>query len=51
MISSSTFSATDGAAYEQQMGRWSRRLAEPFSILQSLTMADRFLILGVAPVA
>lgn len=27
---SSTFVATDGAAYEQLMGRWSRRLAEPF---------------------
>lgn len=30
MISSSTFPATDGDAYEQQMGRWSRRLAKPF---------------------
>jgi SAM-dependent methyltransferase len=27
---SSTFTATDGDAYEQQMGRWSQRLAEPF---------------------
>jgi ubiquinone/menaquinone biosynthesis C-methylase UbiE len=26
----STFTATDGDAYEQQMGRWSQRLAEPF---------------------
>ncbi len=30
MISSSTFTATDGDAYEQQMGRWSKRLAEAF---------------------
>jgi SAM-dependent methyltransferase len=27
---SSTFAASDGAEYEIQMGRWSRRLAEPF---------------------
>ncbi len=26
----STFTATDGDAYERQMGRWSRRLAEAF---------------------
>src|SRR5690349_359481 len=30
MNSSSTFTATDATAYEQMMGRWSRRLAEPF---------------------
>lgn len=30
MAQSSTFTATDGDAYELQMGRWSRRLAEPF---------------------
>ncbi|MGD9509294.1 MAG: class I SAM-dependent methyltransferase [Geminicoccaceae bacterium] len=30
MTASSTFTASDGAAYEQMMGRWSRRLAEPF---------------------
>jgi SAM-dependent methyltransferase len=30
MTNSSTFTATDGDAYELQMGRWSRRLAEPF---------------------
>ena len=30
MTTSSTFTATDRDAYEQQMGRWSRRLAEPF---------------------
>ncbi len=30
MSASSTFTATDGDAYEQVMGRWSRRLAERF---------------------
>ncbi|WP_201306072.1 class I SAM-dependent methyltransferase [Roseomonas harenae] len=30
MTTSSTFTATDGDAYELQMGRWSLRLAEPF---------------------
>ncbi len=30
MTSSSTFVATSGDGYELQMGRWSRRLAEPF---------------------
>ena len=30
MAISSTFAASDGDGYELQMGRWSRRLAEPF---------------------
>lgn len=30
MASSSTFVASTGDGYELQMGRWSRRLAEPF---------------------
>jgi hypothetical protein len=30
MTTSSTFSASDGDGYELIMGRWSRRLAEPF---------------------
>src|ERR1700704_4480282 len=30
MSVSSTFAASDGNEYEIQMGRWSRRLAEPF---------------------
>jgi ubiquinone/menaquinone biosynthesis C-methylase UbiE len=30
MSPSSTFAAFDGDAYERQMGRWSRRLAQPF---------------------
>ena len=31
---SSTYHASDGAAYEYWLGRWARRLAEPFWILQ-----------------
>jgi SAM-dependent methyltransferase len=46
MISSSTFSATDGAAYEQQMGRWSRRLAEPFLDFAELGDGGQILDLG-----
>ncbi len=30
MTASSTFTASDGAGYELLMGRWSRRLAQPF---------------------
>jgi ubiquinone/menaquinone biosynthesis C-methylase UbiE len=30
MVASSTFAAASGDGYERQMGRWSRRLAEPF---------------------
>jgi SAM-dependent methyltransferase len=30
IATSSTFVAADGAGYERQMGRWSRRLADPF---------------------
>lgn len=30
MIASSTFVASDGDGYERNMGRWSRRLAQPF---------------------
>jgi ubiquinone/menaquinone biosynthesis C-methylase UbiE len=30
MVASSTFTSTSGEGYELQMGRWSRRLAEPF---------------------
>jgi SAM-dependent methyltransferase len=30
MVASSTFVAASGDGYERQMGRWSRRLAEPF---------------------
>jgi ubiquinone/menaquinone biosynthesis C-methylase UbiE len=46
VISSSTFSATDGDAYEQQMGRWSRRLAQPFLDFADLDGGGRILDLG-----
>lgn len=46
MIASSTFSATDGDAYEQQMGRWSRRLAGPFLDFAGLDGGGRILDLG-----
>lgn len=42
---SSTFDATDGDAYELQMGRWSRRLAEPF--LDFVGTADEERVLDV----
>lgn len=46
MISVSTFPATDGEAYEQQMGRWSRRLAEPFLDFADPGQTGRHLDLG-----
>jgi SAM-dependent methyltransferase len=46
VISSSTFSATDGDAYEQQMGRWSRRLAQPFLDFADLAGGGPILDLG-----
>ena len=46
MISSSTFPATDGDAYEQQMGRWSRRLAQPFLDFADIDDGGRILDLG-----
>jgi len=46
VIATSTFSATDGEAYEQQMGRWSRRLAEPFLDFAGLEGAGCALDLG-----
>jgi SAM-dependent methyltransferase len=46
VIASSTFSATDGDAYEQQMGRWSRRLAQPFLDFADLDGGGRILDLG-----
>jgi trans-aconitate methyltransferase len=42
----STFTATDGAAYEQQMGRWSQRLAEPFLDFMGPIGAESILDLG-----
>jgi SAM-dependent methyltransferase len=46
VTSSSTFPATDGDAYEQQMGRWSRRLAQPFLDFVDLDNGARILDLG-----
>lgn len=46
MAVSSTFTATDGDAYEQQMGRWSRRLAEPFLDFAGPADAGHVLDLG-----
>lgn len=46
MPASSTFTATDGDAYEQQMGRWSRRLAGPFLDFAGVPGAGRVLDLG-----
>lgn len=46
MVSSSTFTATDGDAYEQQMGRWSRRLAQQFLDFARLDGDGRILDLG-----
>ncbi len=43
---SSTFLATDGAAYEQLMGRWSRRLAEPFLDFVGAAAGERVLDVG-----
>jgi SAM-dependent methyltransferase len=46
MTSTSTFLATDGAAYEQLMGRWSRRLAEPFLDFVGAAPGERVLDVG-----
>ena len=46
MTPSSTFLATDGAGYEQQMGRWSRRLAEPFLDFVGASAGERVLDVG-----
>ncbi|MEO3470342.1 class I SAM-dependent methyltransferase [Roseomonas sp. CAU 1739] len=46
MSASSTFNATDGDAYEVQMGRWSRRLAEPFLDFAGPAGAGHVLDLG-----
>jgi len=46
MAVSSTFSASDGDAYEVQMGRWSHRLAEPFLDFAGTAHGERVLDLG-----
>jgi ubiquinone/menaquinone biosynthesis C-methylase UbiE len=44
--SSSTFLASDGAGYELQMGRWSRRLAAPFIEFVDIGRDPRVLDVG-----
>jgi SAM-dependent methyltransferase len=46
MTTSSTFNAADGDGYEMQMGRWSRRLAEPFLDFVGTADDDRILDVG-----
>jgi SAM-dependent methyltransferase len=43
---SSTFVAADGDGYEQVMGRWSRRLAEPFLDFVGAAAGERVLDVG-----
>ncbi|MBI1776229.1 MAG: class I SAM-dependent methyltransferase [Proteobacteria bacterium] len=45
-MQSSEFKATDGDAYELQMGRWSRRLAERFVEFADVAVGDVVLDLG-----
>jgi SAM-dependent methyltransferase len=42
----STFNARNADVYEQSMGRWSRRLAEPFIAFAGLNAGDRVLDVG-----
>jgi SAM-dependent methyltransferase len=42
----STFNARNAGVYEQSMGRWSRRLAEPFIAFAGLEAGDRVLDVG-----
>ncbi len=46
MASSSTFLSTDGAGYDRQMGRWSRRLAPLLIDFAAVTDASRVLDVG-----
>jgi SAM-dependent methyltransferase len=46
MNSPSTFAASDGGAYEIQMGRWSRRLAEPFLDFAGTAVNEEVLDVG-----
>lgn len=44
--SSTTFAAADGDGYERNMGRWSRRLADPFLRFMGTAEAQRVLDVG-----
>lgn len=46
MNASSTFTAADGDGYELVMGRWSRRLAEPFLDFAGIQDGERVLEVG-----
>lgn len=46
MSTTSTFMASDGEGYEQVMGRWSRRLAQPFLSFAGLGQNERVLDVG-----
>lgn len=46
MSTTSTFMASSGDGYELQMGRWSRRLAEPFLDFVGSAPAERLLDVG-----
>jgi ubiquinone/menaquinone biosynthesis C-methylase UbiE len=46
MTASAAFLATDGDGYELQMGRWSRRLAEPFLDFVGSAHGERVLDVG-----
>ena len=45
-MSRSTFVSRDGAGYEQQMGRWSQRLATPFADFAGLGSGEQVLDMG-----
>jgi ubiquinone/menaquinone biosynthesis C-methylase UbiE len=46
MICSSTFKASDGSGYELIMGRWSRRLSEPFLDFSGFADGEQVLDVG-----
>ena len=46
MATTSTFVSADGDGYELQMGRWSRRLAEPFLDFTGTADSDSVLDVG-----
>ena len=46
MTDSSTFKGSDGDGYELQMGRWSRRLAEPFLDFSGFADGEQVLDVG-----
>ncbi len=46
MATSTTFLASDGAGYERNMGRWSKRLATPFLAFTRLPDGERVLDVG-----